>query len=370
MYKIKYNDSGANDFFDTYKNNIIKTIKEQRVIPIIYSFGRDKKQKLILWEGTKSYVKDFLDKYSQENNLRKLITGKPNELLTIVSDVKSNIETYKKNNFTLPESDISDINNSLDKIAYIQQHDITYISDFKLILKYIFVDNFYEDETNKFDKARFVKEKDLKICPYCGRNYIFFVTRKNGTIVKPQIDHFLPKSKYPYLALSYYNLIPCCETCNMSSCKGQKDTLNDANNTYKITHPYEREEKDRFFELKLNNINVFSDFILANKQNIEIGYNRNIKIEQYEDFFAIQSLYKEHNDLAHELLIRKQFWTTETCKQYYENLLSKDDSLGNKMILSLLGYFINANDHGKRPFSKLLNDISDYYDELIKKGKT
>jgi uncharacterized protein (TIGR02646 family) len=299
-----------------------------------------------------------------------LVTGKPNELLTIVSEVKSKIKTYNKKDFVLNKNDIQGIKDATDQITYIQDHNIKYMPDFNLILTHIFVDSFYENKENKFDKAKFVKGKDLRICPYCGRNYIFSVTRKDGRTVKPQIDHFLPKSKYPYLALSYYNLIPCCETCNMSSCKGQKDTLNDTKNEYKIMHPYEREDKDRFFEFSLNNIDVFSDFMSVHEHDIEIDYNKKNDIELYEDFFAIQSLYEEHNDLAHELLIRKQFWATDTCQQYYKNLLSKDDLLGKKMILSFLGYYIDANDHGKRPFSKLLNDISDYYDELIKKGKT
>jgi 2-hydroxy-3-keto-5-methylthiopentenyl-1-phosphate phosphatase len=66
MYKIEYNDKDANKFFDTYKGSIIRTINEQRNNPIIHTFKKrkeQKEQKIILWEGTNSYVKDFLDKY-------------------------------------------------------------------------------------------------------------------------------------------------------------------------------------------------------------------------------------------------------------------------------------------------------------------
>ena len=71
-----------------------------------------------------------------------------------------------------------------------------------------------------FDKNGHVKRVDNEICPYCGRNYIYYAchpTRSNkDTMVKPCIDHFLPKDQYPYLAMCYYNLIPSCTSCNNS----------------------------------------------------------------------------------------------------------------------------------------------------------
>ena len=57
-----------------------------------------------------------------------------------------------------------------------------------------------------------LKSLDIKVCPYCNRQYIFNVD--NGRKVSAQFDHFYSKSEYPYLALSFYNLIQCCPTCN------------------------------------------------------------------------------------------------------------------------------------------------------------
>ena len=49
---------------------------------------------------------------------------------------------------------------------------------------------------------------NLSVCPYCNRQYIFGTD--NNRKVGAQFDHFYSKSKYPYLALSFYNLIPVC----------------------------------------------------------------------------------------------------------------------------------------------------------------
>lgn len=49
----------------------------------------------------------------------------------------------------------------------------------------------------------------LNVCPYCGRN---FINQKSGVA----LDHYFPISQYPLLAVSLYNLIPCCHSCNLS----------------------------------------------------------------------------------------------------------------------------------------------------------
>jgi hypothetical protein len=60
----------------------------------------------------------------------------------------------------------------------------------------------------------------LRICPYCQANHINFhvepVRTRKGTEFKmrPPLDHYLPKSIYPYLAVSLSNLIPSCAQCN------------------------------------------------------------------------------------------------------------------------------------------------------------
>lgn len=61
----------------------------------------------------------------------------------------------------------------------------------------------------------------LRICPYCQANHVNFyvekVKGKRGAAafrMRPPLDHYLPKSAYPYLAVSLSNLIPSCSQCN------------------------------------------------------------------------------------------------------------------------------------------------------------
>lgn len=109
---------------------------------------------------------------------------------------------------------------------------------------------FQEECTRIFDYGRFAAKStknwnayslcmtaDYRLCPYCQQSLAVTIYRdsKSGAL-RPTLDHFYPKHKYPYLALSLYNLIPSCHPCN-SSLKGQKDFYKNEH-----LHPYEDDE--------------------------------------------------------------------------------------------------------------------------------
>ncbi|BCD01256.1 hypothetical protein BC30048_4158 [Bacillus cereus] len=95
----------------------------------------------------------------------------------------------------------------------------------------IFLDeySYFSSKKTGWSAYEFVKEIDVTICPYCNSQYIFVYNSRN--IIKDSIkihgktravlDHFFDKGKYPFLAISIYNLVPCCKVCN-SDFKGTK----------------------------------------------------------------------------------------------------------------------------------------------------
>lgn len=52
----------------------------------------------------------------------------------------------------------------------------------------------------------------VEVCPYCNR--IYTTTLYGKKRIRPDFDHFYPHSRYPYLAVSLFNLIPSCNICN------------------------------------------------------------------------------------------------------------------------------------------------------------
>jgi hypothetical protein len=188
---------------------------------------------------------------------------------------------------------------------------------------------------------KFVERLDLKTCPYCNRNYTFIVNEENGKL-RPEIDHFYPKSIYPFLAMSFYNLIPSCSICNHTKNDKVKKNLENPydikNEDYKFTYvpnsvDFAMVEQERY------NFNNFEIKIIGNKSNIEL--------------FKLEELYKQHKDVVLELLIKKAYYP----KSYIQEL-SRFGFTKDEIYRYLFSNYKQADDLHKRPLSKLIKDIS------------
>lgn len=55
-----------------------------------------------------------------------------------------------------------------------------------------------------------VEKSNIKVCPYCNAEEISNL----NNIRRCEFDHHIAKDDYPILALSFFNLVPVCHTCN------------------------------------------------------------------------------------------------------------------------------------------------------------
>ncbi|ENQ3113164.1 hypothetical protein ACEOWI_004504 [Bacillus cereus] len=90
----------------------------------------------------------------------------------------------------------------------------------------------YIAENKLWSRIEYVEKFDLNVCPYCNAQFIITIKsdnqeeKKSKVITKsgedkrrgtsPELDHFLPKHKFPLLSMSAYNLVPSCKICNQS----------------------------------------------------------------------------------------------------------------------------------------------------------
>jgi hypothetical protein len=111
-------------------------------------------------------------------------------------------------------------------------------------------ESLYENElsrNSKLKKAFFSIFDDMNVCPYCNRNFINPIYKDNTTgcdneTQSPDIEHFYPKSMYPFLSLSISNLLPSCSFCNKIK--------SNINTFEKCKSPYEIKKDDFKFEFK------------------------------------------------------------------------------------------------------------------------
>ncbi len=77
----------------------------------------------------------------------------------------------------------------------------------------------------------------LKVCPSCDGQ----PPRVTSERVYSDVDHFFPKSRYPFLSIHPYNLVPICTDCNRYF-KGDADPIANHQNEslLDIFHPYGR----------------------------------------------------------------------------------------------------------------------------------
>ena len=91
--------------------------------------------------------------------------------------------------------------------------------------------DWFSDQTKEWGAYPLVEAYGLRICPYCQANHVNFHVEKvkgqrgaEAFKMRPPLDHYLPKSVYPYLAVSLSNLVPSCAQCN-SGVKTANDPL-------------------------------------------------------------------------------------------------------------------------------------------------
>ncbi|WP_054509896.1 HNH endonuclease [Chryseobacterium sp. ERMR1:04] len=269
----------------------------------------------------------------------RILLNYSNNLETQLNDFVNEPDLYLK---PLIKQECSDLLNKATNLVNTNSPLIdSSTNDYKIIYN-IFVSHGYEKE---LDKWEFINRIKIDTCTYCNRNYIYTTTKTKK--IKPEIDHFYPKAKYPLLALSYYNLIPSCKPCNGFGAKEEKDPLEDG-----LINPYLLKNDDFIFTHIIKNISVINP--LSNKSDVQIHFK---KFHQgHLDVFNLNDLYELHHDHALELIIKNKIKYSKKYKAYlrsYKGLKFSKSEI-DRMILG--NYTLDSEQH-KRPLSKLYQDI-------------
>ena len=313
------------------------------------SVGRTKDIKFIYKVCKGSPTWNFLQYYSSYANLKTLLSASWEDCLAILHNVEAwNTGKEWKTGINKKKFLAGDFY-SIEK----NDEGLTYVDDFHDILYHIFVEMLYE---KNLDKLQFIKKMNLKVCPYCGRNQINVASYEGKRDSKPPIDHFLPKSKYPFLAVSFYNLIPCCTTCNDISNKGAFDPLE---NELSLENPHVFVDehvrfKGEFPEMLSMNEDDYDVNMQFAPKRLSIGYKDTLKLEVfYKD--EKQKMIDMHENLLTFSDGRK------------ENLASLgiEDSYLNDIQKQVLGYRLDGKTF-VREFYKFKKEM---FEQLLEKYK-
>ncbi len=314
-------------------------------------------------------------------SFNRLLTASFSEIIDLIEIIDVYLSSLSvlrrmrfKNKFNYKE------NQPLISTFYMHQTDVEISTCFYCNIDFI---NSFKDMSDYFDHKEFVNLAsidELKIVKGIGDEVAKKIIdeRKKGRIqdvlnlkistkIKKRImkfdfknthnhftlDHVLPQSKYKYLSLCLYNLVPSCYSCNS---KFKKAINFNINNDLKYIIPSSKDfsladdfKFQIFYSKNLNNVKSVSDFNIQQKI-----YKNEAHIKDYLRMFKINGRYVFHKDKVLELIELKSKYPDSKIQEISK--LTGQNELSIKM--DLFGKNIFEAEESNEPFSKFKRDIA------------
>lgn len=325
----------------------------QANIEIYYNLIKDRVQKNVINSTINIDVKNYLT----EDKIKEIIYNEPKNLLNFHNEIIPklgngfNIANYNK----YYKIRRIEVNKRAPAQTYLYDLYDPEVKKLRLIFNY--KDIFTNHKITSYALSNILNQNT---CTYCNRLYTSTVIVKdedtgrinNSTrLTRPTFDHWYSQSKFPILALSFYNLIPSCSVCN-TSIKGSTEF-----SLTKHVHPYRKEINQNF---KFNYI-----YESVHINNITIESTVNSKISKTLKEFKISEVYNAHSEFELKDLLELRYKYPEN---YLDTLFNKTFKVdvGKKEIYRMIfGTEYEETDFYKRPFSKFKKDILERLDVKI-----
>lgn len=209
---------------------------------------------------------------------------------------------------------------------------------------------------------KYAKKLGVKSCVYCNAQYAVAV--KKGTTDRGKafrstytIDHYLPKSEYPYLATSFFNLYPACSTCNQM--KSNKPPLFELyikpQDALVLRNPFVfRLDKHSFVKYSMTGQSDNLVVKFETRNGLPAG---NVNAVAYEDYFHVGKLYTNYCDTVEEVIWKYRMYNKAGRQALFDGF---SDVLPHKSDWNrfILGTYDQEKDILKRPLAKLVQDVA------------
>ncbi|MDD2357017.1 MAG: hypothetical protein PHX13_03795 [Thiovulaceae bacterium] len=330
QYPDEYLDNIINDYWNNYLNpkKINGNYYQTSLIELCRKYYKmtEENSYIVNYANNKKYIAKkhkqffkYLTKYDCRE-LKRIIFAKPEEFDSIKSTV---LNILGKENFYT--------NNN---------GRITQTKFGELLTKKIFKYSSFRSSNYCINLYKLLGFKNCT-CPYCNNSEVEIVYKVASTdeIAYFDLDHFYPKSQNPFFALSFFNLIPSCKTCN-STLKGSKDFSISAN-----IHPY-YESFDYFYQFKV----PIESFFTTKVNEIQIDTKVVKDHDETLSNFNIKNRYENRKEKVEKLI------------RLYKNNQHRIDDF-NEFIIDTCDLPRNISDILNKKNGKFLRDIALQLDE-------
>lgn len=224
-------------------------------------------------------------------------------------------------------------------------------------------------ESNAFPKKALIKATNTRVCPYCNRIFVECVDSKQK-VVKGQLDHFYPKEKYPYLALSKYNLVPSCSYCNGGAGKHNTDArIKKLVNPFFMKNPHALTFRADVPRRGFLNLKTMESAI-----NLKLDTTICPDMANNVEVFNLKPLYDTHRDYASEIYYKYMKMKTKAYRDFVRDMTKSSKNQNHNILKQMtdedwdrivLGIYIDPSEQANRPLSKFLSDL---YEDFKRKG--
>ena len=315
-------------------------------------------KRFFISDSIKKLADDYLDLLNQEkgvhptDKLKELIKKIPNNTTTLpyISYVKKIIKDWKKLIVLLP-SDFDKTYSEFNEILDSSNLSEKLFGEKKSCFHEEVVKAMKYNHVQKTIYPQIMQKLKIKACTYCNAQYAFAIQNGKDNYINYEIDHWKPKAIYPFLSTSFFNLQPCCSSCNRKKktktalfhlyTENENDDLNpmhfsispEGEILYLVTHDF-------------NNLKILFDC----KSNNDLWENE-------ENLFQISTLYQAHHDMVEELIWKKYIYN-DTFKQIYYHDFKSLQLTESDFKRFIVGNYTDLIDVHKRPLSQMVYDIS------------
>lgn len=225
----------------------------------------------------------------------------------------------------------------------------------------------FQDGNKNWGRHKLLFLMEIEVCPYCQRNYISSYEENNIKKTTADLDHFYPKSLYPFLSLSLYNFIPSCQICN-SRFKGNKDVRGSV-------YPYEEGFDELGVKFRISEEVIveilgegYSDFsVKINYENLKEEKNKE-KVKKSIKNLRLDKVYeKSHNQYIQNLLYNIEKYPEnylENCVEMFESDVDKKKQLKEYFKDIVKEPYRKRIENGE-PLAKLTKDILEEFEIKI-----
>lgn len=205
------------------------------------------------------------------------------------------------------------------------------------------------NDVQKTEIRPYMKRMGLNTCVYCNASYAVATDDRKATF---QVDHWLPKSEYPFLCISFFNLYPACMHCNQI--KSKKTTCNFClytdNSDLLDPFKFSIDDKSIIKYMLFNNADLLKVNLKSDKLTNEA--------EEHFNSFHLGGLYSQFSDEIEEIV-----WKAKIYNESYRNQLLA--AYNKKFHFNMyafkrfyLGFYPDAKDVHKRPLTLLKQSIA------------